>query len=111
MIGAEPKLSAIESLLKNDVPQTFGLRHIPNRRLQAERYAQAWLKEAEPTATVADYRHRLGQQQDVGFSLNQLRQLALSHGWQVEVSWLNVMRDGEFELVFSRSSQPAQFTT
>jgi len=28
----------------------------------------------------------------------------------VEVSWLNVTRDGEFELVFSRSSQPAQFT-
>jgi thioesterase domain-containing protein/acyl carrier protein len=53
----------------------------------------------------------LGQQQEVGFSLNQLRQLALSHGWQLEVSWLNTMRDGEFELVFSRSSQLAQFTT
>ena len=106
----EPNLSAIESLLESDVPQTFGLRHVPNRRLQAERYAQAWLREAEPTATVADYRRRLGQQPEAGISLNQLRQLALSHGWQVEVSWLNVMRDGEFELVFSRSSQPAQFT-
>src|SRR5687767_8153710 len=106
----EPNLSAIESLLESDVPQTFGLRHIPNLRLRAERYAQAWLREAEPTATVADYRYRLGQQPDAGISLNQLRQLALSHGWQVEVSWLNMMRDGEFELVFSRSSQPAQFT-
>ncbi len=104
----EPNLSALESLLESDLP--FGLRHVPNRRLQAERYAQAWLREAEPTATVADYRHRLGQQPEVGISLNGLRQLALSHGWQVEVSWLNVMRDGEFELVFSRSSQPAQFT-
>jgi amino acid adenylation domain-containing protein len=107
----EPKLRAIESLLESDVPQTFGLRHISNRRLLAERYAQAWLREAEPTATVADYRHRLGQQPEVGISLNELRQLALSHGWQMEVSWLNMMRDGEFELVFSRSSQPAQFTT
>jgi thioesterase domain-containing protein/acyl carrier protein len=34
----------------------------------------------------------------------------LSHGWHVEVSWLNVMGDGEFELVLSRSSQPAPFT-
>src|SRR5258706_9540336 len=39
-----------------------------------------------------------------------MRQLAVSHGWQLEVSWLNMRRDGEFELVFSRSSQPAQFT-
>jgi len=106
----EPNLSAIESLLESDVPQTFGLRHVPNPRLRAERYAQAGLREAAPTATVADYRHRLGQQPEAGISLNQLRQLALSHGWQVEVSWLNMMRDGEFELVFSRSSQPAQFT-
>jgi thioesterase domain-containing protein len=105
----EPTLSVIESHLKSDVP--FGLRHIPNRRLQAERYAQAWLREAKPTATVADYRHGLGGQPEAGISLNQLRQLALSHGWQMEVSWLNTMRDGEFELVFSRSSQPAQFTT
>jgi amino acid adenylation domain-containing protein len=104
----EPNLSAIERLLESDVP--LGLRHVPNRRLQAERYAQAWLREAKPTATVADYRHRLGQQPEVGISLNQLRQLALNHAWQVEVSWLNVMHDGEFELVFSHSSQPAQFT-
>jgi amino acid adenylation domain-containing protein len=106
----EPKLNAIESLLKSDSPQTFGLRHIPNRRLHAERYAQAWLTEANPTATVADYRRWLGQQPEAGISLNQLRQLALSHGWQVEVSWLNTMRDGEFELVFSHSILPAQFT-
>jgi thioesterase domain-containing protein/ubiquinone/menaquinone biosynthesis C-methylase UbiE len=104
----DPNLSAIESLLESDV--TFGISHVPNRRLQAERYAQAWLRDAKPTATVADYRHRLGGQPEVGISLNQLRQLALSHGWQVEVSWLNVIRDGEFELVFSRSSQPAQFS-
>ncbi|HJR80154.1 MAG TPA: amino acid adenylation domain-containing protein [Anaerolineales bacterium] len=105
-----PNLSAIESLLESGVPQTFGLRHIPNRRLQAEGYAQMRLREAAPTATVADFRDSLGQQPEVGISLNQLRQLALSHGWQVEVSWLNMMRDGEFELVLSRSSQPAQFT-
>ncbi|HXV98345.1 MAG TPA: thioesterase domain-containing protein, partial [Anaerolineae bacterium] len=102
--------SAIESLLESEGLQTFGLRHVPNLRLQAERYAQVWLREAEPTATVADYRHRLGQQQAAGISLNQLRQLAVSKGWQVEVSWLNMMSDGDFELVFSRSSQPAQFT-
>jgi thioesterase domain-containing protein/SAM-dependent methyltransferase/acyl carrier protein len=107
----EPNPHAIESLLEGDVPQAFGLRHVPNRRLQAERHAQAWLREASPTATVADYRHRLGQQPDAGISLNQLRQLALSRGWHVEVSWLNTMSDGEFEIVFSRSSQPAQFTT
>ena len=35
----------------------------------------------------------------------------MNHGWQVEVSWLNAKHEGEFELVFSRSSQPAQFTT
>jgi thioesterase domain-containing protein/SAM-dependent methyltransferase len=104
----EPNLNAIESLLESDVP--FGLRHVLNPRLQAERYAQAWLKDAKPTATVADYRHRLGQQPKAGISLNQLRKLALSHGWQAEASWLNVMSDGEFEVVFSRSSQPAQFT-
>src|SRR6185295_8364433 len=34
----EPNLSAIESLLESDGPQTFGLRHVPNRRLRAERY-------------------------------------------------------------------------
>ncbi len=106
----EPNLSAIERLLESDVPQSFGLRHVPNRRLQADRYAQAWLREAEPAATVADYRRSLGQQQEVGVSLNQLRQLALRHGWQMEASWLNVMRDGEFEIVFSHSDQPAQFT-
>jgi amino acid adenylation domain-containing protein len=104
----EPNLSAIESLLEGNVP--LGLRHVPNRRLQAERYAQVWLREAKPTATVADYRHKLCQQPEAGISLNGLRQLALSHGWQVEVSWLNTLRDGEFELLFSRSSQPAQFT-
>ncbi|HZJ24782.1 MAG TPA: thioesterase domain-containing protein, partial [Anaerolineales bacterium] len=104
----EPNLRVIESLLESDVP--IGLRHVSNPRLQSERYAQAWLREAKPTATVADYRHTLGQPHEVGIFLNQLRQLALSHGWRVEVSWLNMMRDGEFELVFSRSSQPAQFT-
>jgi amino acid adenylation domain-containing protein len=103
----EPDLRAIERLLESDVP--FGLRHIPNRRLQAERYAQTWLEEAKPRATVAEYRHRLGGQPEVGISLNGLRQVALMHGWHVEVSWLNTTRDGEFELVFSRSSQPAQF--
>jgi thioesterase domain-containing protein len=106
----EPILSAIETLLENAASQTFGLRHVPNNRLQTERYAQAWLREAKPTATVADFRHRLGQQPEDGISLNQLRQLALSHGWQVEVSWLNMKDDGELELVFSRSSQPAQFS-
>ena len=59
---------------------------------------------------MADYRRRSGQQPEAGISLNQLRQLALSHGWQMEVSWLNVTRDGEYEVVFSRSAQPAQFT-
>jgi amino acid adenylation domain-containing protein len=110
----EPNLSAIESLLESDVASTFGafgIRHVPNCRLRAERYAWAWLKEVEPTATVADYRQRFGREPEVGVSLNQLRQLALHHGWQVEVSWLNVMREGDFELVFSRSPQPAQFTT
>ena len=106
----EPNPSAIERLLESVGPQTFGLRHVPNLPLQAERYAQVWLREAEPTATVAAYRQRLGQQQEAGISLNQLRQLALRKGWQMEVSWLNMMRDGEFELVFSHSSQPAQFT-
>ena len=105
----EPNLSAIESLIKSDLP--FGLRHFPNHRLQSEQYAQAWLRAAESTATVADYRHKLDPQPETGISLNQLRQLALKHAWQVEVSWLNVTRDGEFELVFSRSSQPALFTT
>jgi thioesterase domain-containing protein len=68
------------------------------------------LREAEPTITVADYRQRLDQQPDTGPSLNQLRQLAASKGWQMEVSWLNTLHDGEFEIVFSRSTQPAQFT-
>ena len=103
-----PELSAIESLLENDVP--FGLHHVPNNRLQAERYAQAWLNGAASTTTVADYRQRLSQQPEAGISLNQLRQLAVSHGWHVEASWLNVEPDGEFELVFSHSSRPAQFS-
>src|SRR5262249_27249616 len=81
-----------------------------NRRLQAERDAQAWLRGAQSTATVADYRRGLSQQPEAGISLNQLRQLALSYGWQVQASWLNTMQDGEYELVFSRSSQPAEFT-
>jgi amino acid adenylation domain-containing protein len=106
----QPDLAAIERRLEGDAPQSFGLRHIPNRRLQAERYAQAWLKDAKPTGIVSDYRHSLEQKHDVQISLNQLRQLALSHGWQMEVSSLNTTRDGELELVFSRSSQPAQFT-
>jgi amino acid adenylation domain-containing protein len=105
----EPRLSAIESLLESEVAQAFGLHHVPNRRLQSERYARTWLNEAKPTATVEDYRRSLGQQREAGISLNQLRHLAWNHGWQVEVSWLNVMHDSEFELVFSRSSQPAQF--
>jgi thioesterase domain-containing protein/ubiquinone/menaquinone biosynthesis C-methylase UbiE len=105
----EPNLGALKNLLESDLP--FGLRHVPNRRLRAEQCAEAWLREAGPTATVADYRHRLGGQPEVGISLNQLRKLTLSQGWQLEVSWLNMMRDGEFELVFSRSPQPAQFTT
>ncbi len=107
----EPNLFAIERLLESNAPQTFGLRHVHNHRLQAERYAQVWLKEAKPTATVADYRQRLSQQPEVEISLNKLRQLALSHGWQMEMSWLNTLHDGELEVVFSRSSQPAQFTT
>jgi amino acid adenylation domain-containing protein len=106
----EPTLSAIESLLDSDLQQPFGLHHVPNPRLQAERYAQAWLRDAEPTATIADYRQGLHQQPEAGIPLNQLRQLALSCGWQVEVSWLNTLLDGEFEIVFSRSAQPAQFT-
>lgn len=106
----ERKLDPIESLLRSDSPQTFGLRHVPNRRLQTELYAHVWLRDAEPTATVADYRGTLGQQPEPGISLNQMRQLSLSHGFQMEVSWLNAMRDGEFEIVFSRSTQPAQFT-
>ncbi len=105
----ESNLHAVESLLEGDTP--FGLRHVPNRRLQAERYAQAWLREASSRATVADYRRNLGQQHKPEISLNQLRELARSHGWQMEVSWLNTTRDGEIEVVFSRTSQPVQFTT
>jgi amino acid adenylation domain-containing protein len=106
----KPDLRAVERLLERDAPQPFGLRNVPNRRLRAERYARAWLKEAKPGGTVADYRRGLGGQPEAGISLDELRQLALSHGWQMEVSWLNGMPDGEFELVFSRSSQPASFT-
>lgn len=105
----EPNLRAIERLLDNDLPQPIGLHHVSNDRLQSDRYAQALLREAEPTITVANYRQRLGQQPDAGPSLNQLRQLAVSKGWQMEASWLNTLRDGEFEIVFSRSTQPAQF--
>jgi amino acid adenylation domain-containing protein len=106
----EPNLRAIERLLDNDLPRPIGLHHVSNDRLQSDRYAQALLREAEPTVRVADYRQRLGQQPDTGPSLNQLRQLAVSKGWQMEASWLNTLRDGEFEIVFSRSKQPAQFT-
>jgi hypothetical protein len=66
----EPYLNTIESLLESDEPQTFGLRHVPNRRLQAERYAQVWLRDAKPAATVAAYRHGVRQQQEAGISLN-----------------------------------------
>ena len=106
----EANPNAIENLLESEVAQTFGLRHVPNSRLQAESNAQVWLREAEPRTRVAVYRQRLGQGHEAGISLNKLRQLALSQGWQVEVSWLNMMSDGDFDLVFSRSSQPAQFT-
>lgn len=102
--------SVVEHLLENAGPQPIGLRHVPNRRLQAERSAKVWLREAETTATVAAYRQSLGQPSEAEISLNQLRQLALRQGWQVEVSWLNMTRDGDFDVVFSRSSQPAPFT-
>lgn len=150
----EPNLRDLERLLESDMPETFGLRHIPNSRLQAERTAQMWLREAKPTATVADYRQRLGEQPEVGnsrlsrirpeasqdmeavqfgknvapassttagetfpletgegISLDRLRHLGSRHGWHAEVSWLNSTGEGELELVFSRSSPPAQFTT
>ncbi|MBV7336777.1 amino acid adenylation domain-containing protein [Chloroflexi bacterium TSY] len=106
----EPNLSAVERLFESAVAQPFGLRHVPNHHLQAERHAQAWLKDAEPTAIVAAYRQGLAQHPEAGISLNQLRQAALRQGWQVEVSWLNMTRDGDFDVAFSRSSQPIQFT-
>ncbi|MCV6638057.1 amino acid adenylation domain-containing protein [Candidatus Albibeggiatoa sp. nov. NOAA] len=94
-------LTAIREHLVQKQPQTFGLNHVSNLRLVEENVLLQQLQQGKTEQTIAAFRQQLDK--TVGLNPEALYQLADELDYQIEISWLNTDKSGQFSVVFKQA--------
>ncbi|ORY02001.1 amino acid adenylation [Basidiobolus meristosporus CBS 931.73] len=96
-------LERVEEQLLLSRPQCLALENVPNIRLSRE-VALVKLLEAEQSKdlTVARVRELLEKEAPTGVKVDDLYTLAEKTGYHVSVSWNRQLRDGSFDVIFSK---------
>ncbi|MEI7795464.1 MAG: amino acid adenylation domain-containing protein [Methylococcaceae bacterium] len=92
-------------------PSILAVRNIPNARLSLDVCALNWLHEANSEATIAECRHYVEKHAATGIEPENIREMARSFGYFVELSWLNSDVNGSYDAVFTRDDLPQQLAT
>ncbi|NET03095.1 MAG: amino acid adenylation domain-containing protein, partial [Sphaerospermopsis sp. SIO1G1] len=91
----------VERRLREEEPATWGIRAVPNHRLQKVLLALSWLETPPNVETVGELRTILESQPEMGINLQQLQQLGQNYGYEVDISCWAGSNDGDYDVVFS----------
>jgi ubiquinone/menaquinone biosynthesis C-methylase UbiE/acyl carrier protein len=97
-------LTQIKDKLLTDKPEFWGIRGIPNQRVEQALKIWEWVENAPDVETVEQLKKLLKQQVDTGINPEQVWQLAESLGYTAHLSWWESSQDGSFDVIFQRDS-------
>ncbi|ELP56284.1 tubC protein [Microcystis aeruginosa TAIHU98] len=97
-------LTQIEDKLLTDKPEFWGIRGIPNQRVEQALKIWEWVENAPDVETVEQLKKLLKEQVDTGINPEQVWQLAESLGYTAHLSWWESSQDGSFDVIFQRNS-------
>ena len=98
-------LTQIKDKLLTDKPEFWGIRGIPNQRVEQALKIWEWVENAPDVETVEQLKKLLKQQVDTGINPEQVWQLAESLGYTAHLSWWESSQDGSFDVIFQRNSE------
>ena len=93
-------LKQIENQLLTRQPEIFGIRGVPNKRVQEALQIWQWWENPPAVETVGQLRQLLAQQSTVGINPEQFYQLGQELGYTVQLSWWESSQDGSYDVVF-----------
>ena len=96
-------LKQIENQLLTRQPEIFGIRGVPNKRVQQALQIWQWWENPPAVETVGQLRQLLAQQSTVGINPEQFYQLGQELGYTVQLSWWESSQDGSYDVVFCRN--------
>ena len=96
-------LKQIENQLLTRQPEIFGIRGVPNKRVQEALQIWQWWENPPAVETVGHLRQLLAQQSTVGINPEQFYQLGQELGYTVQLSWWESSQDGSYDVVFCRN--------
>ena len=98
-------LTQIKDKLLTEKPEFWGIRGIPNQRVEQALKIWEWVENAPDVETVEQLKKLLKQQVDTGINPEQVWQLAESLGYTAHLSWWESSQDGSFDVIFQRNSE------
>ena len=96
----ESSLESIRPLLQHSRGECFGIKHIPNGRLEYDLAVMARLRTADAKVTVAQLRRHADQALRRGIHPRKLIDLGTTLGLKVLLSWAACYPDGSYDAVF-----------
>jgi amino acid adenylation domain-containing protein len=96
-------LKQIENQLLTRQPEIFGIRGVPNKRVQQALQIWQWWENPPAVETVGQLRQLLAQQSTVGINPEQFYQLGQELDYTVQLSWWESSQDGSYDVVFCRN--------
>ena len=97
-------LTQIKDKLLTDKPEFWGIRGIPNQRVEQALKIWEWVENAPDVETVEQLKKLLKERVDTGINPEQVWQLAESLGYTAHLSWWESSQDGSFDVIFQRDS-------
>jgi len=88
--------------------QSFGVRGVPNARLETEIKTLAWLANAAPTEMVGQLQETLSKHQPVGIDPEDLWQLTDESAYEVIITWSDTL--GCYDVLFKHHDDPLPIT-
>ncbi|MDM8560649.1 amino acid adenylation domain-containing protein [Candidatus Parabeggiatoa sp. HSG14] len=95
-------LSSVRQQLVENQPEIFGIRHVPNARLDTEIQTVEWLDNAASTETVLQWRENLSKHQWTSVSPEQWSNLGSELSYDVAISWISANSEGSYDVLFKR---------
>ncbi|MDM8557744.1 amino acid adenylation domain-containing protein [Candidatus Parabeggiatoa sp. HSG14] len=93
-------LSTLRQHLIKNQPDIFGLRHVPNARLNTEIRSLEWLANATPTETIGQLRQTLSKSQSAGIEPEELWEFSNELPYDVVITWVESGHDGSYDVLF-----------
>jgi amino acid adenylation domain-containing protein len=97
-------LTQIKDKLLTEKPEFWGIRGIPNQRVEQALKIWEWVENAPDVETVEQLKKLLKERVDTGINPEQVWQLAESLGYTAHLSWWESSQDGSFDVIFQRNS-------